>query len=178
MADQLWVFGYGSLIWRPSFRFDERVRGHLRGWARRFAQKSPDHRGTPGAPGRVATLIADEQASCLGVAYRVVAGEHRAVLASLDRREAAGYERHVEAVELDGGRSVEALFYVAAPGNPYFVAGETLAEVAAVVRRCRGPSGANAEYVHRLDRALEALGEIDPHVRSLAELVGAEGPWP
>src|SRR6185295_1207277 len=90
----LWLFAYGSLIWRPGFQYAERTRGHVRGWSRRFWQGSTDHRGLPGAPGRVLTVTPDAAATCWGVAYRLEPGRRDAILRELDRREQGGYERH------------------------------------------------------------------------------------
>ncbi|MEC9072039.1 MAG: gamma-glutamylcyclotransferase, partial [Myxococcota bacterium] len=89
----LWIFGYGSLIWSPGFPFQERVMASLHGWGRRFYQGSPDHRGTPQAPGRVVTLVTAPQERCWGVAYRVAGDQVQDTLETLDRRESAGYER-------------------------------------------------------------------------------------
>ena len=71
MREALWIFGYGSLVWRPSFPFAERRGAWIDGFARRFWQGSTDHRGVPGAPGRVVTLEHATGARCFGAAYRI-----------------------------------------------------------------------------------------------------------
>src|SRR5689334_13046306 len=90
-----WLFAYGSLIWRPGFEFAERARGFVPGWTRRFWQGSTDHRGVPGAPGRVLTLAEEEAAVCWGVAYRLDPALQEATLRQLDVREQGGYERRL-----------------------------------------------------------------------------------
>ena len=55
--DDVWLFGYGSLIYKAGFDYIERQPATITGWQRRFWQGSHDHRGTPHAPGRVATLV-------------------------------------------------------------------------------------------------------------------------
>lgn len=101
-AREIWIFGYGSLVWRPAFEHVERAPAVVRGWSRRFWQGSIDHRGVPEAPGRVVTLVRDATAVCHGMAFRVGAEHVEGVLASLDHRERGGYAReHVE-VELHG----------------------------------------------------------------------------
>ena len=166
-----WVFGYGSLIWRPDFAHDDRQPGYIEGWIRRFWQASPDHRGTPQRPGRVVTLLRAADARCWGVAYRLPREGRDEILARLDHREQAGYEHHQVSAHLNDGRVVDALVYVAGPQNPNFIGERTPAEIAARVASCAGPSGPNAEYVERLADALAALGGHDPHVDEVARLV-------
>jgi cation transport regulator ChaC len=168
----VWVFGYGSLIWRPAFAFVERRRAVAHGWARRFAQRSTDHRGTADAPGRVATMLAVPGERCVGAAYRISADASADVLAELDIREQQGYERIALDVALDDG-VVPALTYVAPPGNPWFVTGETAAEIAAIVRVAHGPSGANLEYAQRLAAALAELDAHDPQLDEILALAAA-----
>ena len=93
-AEPTWVFGYGSLIWRAEFPFAEREPASIRGWKRRFWQGSTDHRGIPGAPGRVVTLLPDQQSRCWGMAYRLDETSRERVMEQLDVRERGGYQRH------------------------------------------------------------------------------------
>lgn len=171
-----WIFGYGSLIWRPEFAFAERRAACLRGFARRLWQGSPDHRGAPGAPGRVATLVPDAAALCWGVAYRVEDAVREAVLAALDLRESGGFERCQVALGFDAGDVglAPALTYIAPAHNPNYLGPAPLPEMAAQVRRAQGRSGSNAEYVLELAQALRGLGVEDAHVEALAALLGAE----
>ena len=67
----MWLFGYGSLIWRPDIKFLAREPARLQGWVRRFWQGSHDHRGLPHSPGRVVTLVESTHGHCDGVAYLV-----------------------------------------------------------------------------------------------------------
>jgi cation transport regulator ChaC len=91
-GEPLWIFGYGSLVWRPAFAHVERRAGYVRGFRRRFWQGSSDHRGVPHAPGRVVTLLPGEpDERCFGTAYRVAPGREAEVLDKLDVRERGGY---------------------------------------------------------------------------------------
>lgn len=167
-----WIFGYGSLIWRPAFASLESRPARLTGFARRFWQGSTDHRGVPGAPGRVVTLVQEPRAECVGMAYRVSDEALPDVLATLDHREKGGYERFdVELSLLPGAERVDALVYVAAPTNPEYLGPAPDEAIAEQIARARGPSGPNAEYVFELERALSALGVLDPRVTELAELL-------
>jgi len=173
MTEPLWIFGYGSLVWRPAFAFDDRRPGFIEGWSRRFWQHSTDHRGVVGAPGRVVTLTPDPGARCWGVVYRVQEATRDAVLAALDHREKNGYARHPTPVLFTEPEAppVSALVYVASDDNDDFAGPASLPAIAAQVRRSRGPSGENTDYVLELAAALRSMGAEDPHVFALAELV-------
>ena len=172
-ADPLWIFGYGSLLWRPAFPFAERRPAQLAGFARRFWQGSTDHRGVPGAPGRVVTLVRESEALCAGIAYRLPEAERDEVLRALDHREQGGYERHEVALRLcdPEAEAACALVYVATERNPNYLGPAPLEAIARQVRGARGPSGANLEYVLRLAQALRALDAEDAHVFAVEALL-------
>ena len=169
----VWVFGYGSLIFRPDFPFSARREGFIRGWARRFWQASPDHRGTPEAPGRVVTLVACADAECWGVAYLVSAAERGRVLEQLDYRERNGYQRQVLSFFSNAGPVTDVIVYVADPQNPSYVGPEDEGQTVAIVRRAHGPSGSNRDYVLRLAAELARFGVEDAHVASIARALAA-----
>jgi cation transport regulator ChaC len=193
MATPQWVFGYGSLIWRPSFRFEERRSGWIEGWARRFWQGSTDHRGVPGVPGRVVTLVAAPGSRCPGVAYRLPDGEREAILAHLDDREKGGYARHDVDVHLaaDGGggsrtvaatdeaaraapsATLRALVFIATAANPEYLGPAPVLQIADQIRRAHGASGPNLEYALRLAEALRAMDAHDSHVFEIAEALAS-----
>ena len=166
----MWIFGYGSLIWRPDFAFEESRIAVLMGWRRAFTQGSPDHRGTPRAPGRVVTLREESSSLCWGVAYRVRVDRAEEILAALDHREQGGYER--TSISLSSGtdreESWQALTYVAPPGNPHDLGCAPVADMVAQMASAVGPSGSNREYVLRLSDALDERNISDPVVTRIA----------
>ncbi len=163
-----WVYGYGSLVWRPDFPVAERVPARLEGWQRRLWQGSPDHRGTPERPGRVATLVAARQRHVHGVAFRLQPGTEADTLARLDVREVAGYAQLRVPLTLTDGRSLrDVLTYIATPDNPWFLGDAPPATIALQVLSAAGPSGPNAEYVNRLVEALASMGVHDAHLSAV-----------
>jgi glutathione-specific gamma-glutamylcyclotransferase len=167
-ADDLWVFAYGSLMWRPGFEPVERSPASLDGYHRALCIESHRHRGTPERPGLVLGL--DQGGSCRGMAFRVEAARAGAVLAYLRERELVThvYVETVLTATLDDGRSVDAVAYVVDRAHPQYVGvlspEETLERVSGSV----GLAGPNPDYVVNTARELERLGVTDPTLAWLA----------
>ncbi|KAJ1662844.1 hypothetical protein IW140_005553 [Coemansia sp. RSA 1813] len=172
----LWVFGYGSIIYRVDFPVESQVFGFIRGRRRAFLQESHDHRGTEENPGRVCTLIpaadwstifasdqheaGDDDVVCWGMAYKVKSGMETQVKAHLDHREKDGYS--IDFVDVFGKDDAttpvlhNVMVYVGVSTNPSFAcaAASSLEHTAAVIARAVGPSGTNREYLYKLCEAL------------------------
>ena len=174
-GDDLWVFGYGSLIWRPGFDYLERVPARLIGAHRALCVFSHVHRGTPEWPGLVLGL--DRGGTCRGIAYRVAASAREETVAYLRAREQGTmvYREAVRAVWLEGGarQRISALCYLVDRGHPQYAGRLTLDQQLHLVRQGHGRSGPNDEYVIETVRALEALGYTDRALHLLASRLGA-----
>ena len=179
MGTKVWIFGYGSLVWNPGFSFEESQIGYIRGWARRFYQGSTDHRGIPGAPGRVATLFADATAICWGVAYQVAGDSLEAIFSYLDYREKGGFSRHHIDFYPRTNRTrqpqpiSDTYVYVAQDDNPNYLGPAPIPEMAQQIFSSIGPSGSNQEYLTRLAESLRIMGLKDEHVFELEQQVRA-----
>jgi len=156
----VWLFGYGSLIYKADFPYLERRPASIANWTRRFWQGSHDHRGTPDAPGRVVTIIEEPGAVCHGMAYLVTPE----VFTHLDHREKNGYLRLAIPITFEDGGSVEGLVYIATPDNTAFLGEASEQEIARHIARSAGPSGPNSDYLNHLANALRELGRHDQHV--------------
>ena len=170
-AQDLWVFGYGSLIWRPGFDFLERVPARLIGAHRALCVLSHVHRGTPERPGLVLGL--DQGGTCRGIAYRVAATARSATITYLRGREQVTmvYREAVRRVTLlsEPQRQVAALCYLVDRGHPQYAGRLDLATQLHYVRQGHGQSGNNRDYVLSSVQALEALGLRDRDLHLLAE---------
>ncbi len=171
-----WIFGYGSLIWRPGFQHEARVVGTAAGWTRRFWQGSTDHRGVPGAPGRVVTLAPEANARSLGACYRVHEEVWEAVMGRLDHREKNGYDRvEVVVTPSNGAASMRATTYIATPSNPHYLGSDDPEEIASVIAVSSGPSGRNLDYFLRLRDALAQEGVREAHLEEIYEALRRGG---
>jgi cation transport regulator ChaC len=172
---EFWVFGYGSLVWRPDCPYRACRPAYIEGWVRRFWQGSTDHRGVPGAPGRVVTLLPDENSVCWGMAYEIGGPDLQATLAYLDYRERGGYSAEWTRLYFTSGdvrgEIADAQVYIGGPDNPNYLGPADPAHIARQVRDSHGPSGPNDEYVLRLADALRAIGANDPHVFEIEDLL-------
>jgi cation transport protein ChaC len=167
----LWVFGYGSLMWRPGFDVVERVPARLIGLHRALCVFSYVHRGTPEKPGLVLGL--DRGGMCRGIAYRVAAGKRDKTIAYLRGREqvTSVYLETVRRIELEdeARRQVRALTYIVDRGHVQYAGRLSVAESLHYVRQGHGRSGQNRDYVIETVRALEALGYRETDLHLLAD---------
>ncbi|XP_067099234.1 glutathione-specific gamma-glutamylcyclotransferase 1-like [Osmerus mordax] len=150
----LWIFGYGSLVWKPDFKFMRSKVGYIKGYKRRFWHGDNFHRGDKDMPGRVVTLVEDNDACTWGVAYEVTDSQVEEGLQYLHVREAVlgGYvTKMVEFSPREKGQGkILALVYLATSDNPIYLGPATPSEIAAQIATSRGNTGHNIEYLLRL----------------------------
>jgi cation transport protein ChaC len=169
-ADDLWVFAYGSLMWRPGFDFVERRNAKLIGAHRALCVYSFVHRGTPERPGLVFGL--DRGGTCRGIAYRVSPRHRMATIQYLREREQVTmvYREEWRSVWLDGDakQRVRALVYMVDRGHEQYAGRLSVAEQVHLIRQGHGRSGANRDYVLDAVTALEDLGYRDTELHAVA----------
>lgn len=164
----LWVFGYGSLMWRPGFAFEERQTARLAGFHRSLCIYSHVHRGTPERPGLVFGL--DRGGSCVGMAFRVAEAQREETIAYLRERElpTSVYLETTLPVRLQDGRPVRALAYIVDRGHQQYAGRLDVDTAARLVAGGHGQSGPNVDYVRSAFEEIERLGLKD---RWLGEVV-------
>ncbi len=171
VGDDLWVFAYGSLMWRPDFPFVERIEARLIGAHRALCVYSFVHRGTPERPGLVLGL--DHGGTCRGIAYRVRAAERARTIAYLRAREqvTSVYREVTRPIWLkdQSARRVRALCYVVDRGHAQYAGRLSLEQQLHHIRQGHGQSGANRDYVIATVGALEQLGYRETELHLLAE---------
>lgn len=145
--DEFWVFGYGSLMWRPGFEYVDASHARLFGYHRALCVRSHVHRGTPERPGLVLGL--DRGGSCLGIAFQIVPEKVGEVVAYLRGRELVThvYKERRAQIRLAAGRRVMALAFVVDRAHDQYAGALSPDEAAAQVRGAVGLSGPNEDYV-------------------------------
>ncbi|KAF3001302.1 hypothetical protein E8E13_004992 [Curvularia kusanoi] len=150
--NDFWLFGYGSLIWKPPPHFDQRVPGYIEGYVRRFWQHSPTER-------------------VWGAAYHIPAAHVAEVREYLDIREINGYSIQFTPFHpaTDSAPPIKCLVYIGLPSNPQFLGPQDPDALAKKILQSKGPSGENREYLFNLEEALLGLSEEsgDGHVSDL-----------
>ena len=169
----LWVFGYGSLMWRPGFDFIEQVPARLIGEHRALCVYSFDHRGTPEKPGLVLGL--DRGGACRGIAFRVRGEQRHTTLEYLRSREQTTnvYREVMRSVWLENAARdrVSALAYVVDRGHVQYAGRLSLAEQLRFVQQGHGRSGNNRDYVLSTVASIEKQGFRDPQLHQLAMML-------
>ena len=173
--DDLWVFGYGSLMWRPGFEHVAQVPARLIGEHRALCVYSFDHRGTPEKPGLVLGL--DLGGGCRGIAYRVAAERRHETIEYLRAREQVTtvYRETMRQITLatNPTRQVTALLYMVDRSHPQYAGRLDLERQLHLVRQGHGRSGANLDYVLSTVAEIEAQGCRDAGLHRLAERLRA-----
>ena len=171
MASERWVFGYGSLMWRPGFPFAERRTATLHGRRRAFCIYSVHHRGTYERPGLVLGLAPG--GATRGAAYRVSEADWAQTYAYLMEREQPT-ETYIEArrqVRLEDGRRVDALTFLSDVGHPQWAGVLRLDRQAELIAGATGLSGPNVEYLRDLVDHLREMGVRDAAMERLLGMV-------
>ena len=166
-----WVFGYGSLMWRPGFAHTETQRARLYGYRRALCIRSHVHRGTPDRPGLVLGL--DRGGSCLGMAFRVPGDLTDEVMSYLHERELITnvYLEKKLPVRLENGDVVPAIAYVVDRSHEQYARNVDVQEAVRIVSGSIGQSGRNEEYVLNTIDHLHALGIRDQWLESVAKRI-------
>lgn len=171
IPEDLWVFGYGSLMWRPDFPFVEKLPARMTGLHRSLCVYSFVHRGTPEHPGLVLGL--DRGGACRGVAFRVAAADRAKTIHYLREREqvTSVYVEAMRGVWLttQPARRVQALTYIVDRGHAQYAGRLSLDERLHHIRQGHGQSGANRDYVISTVQTLESMGCRDTELHALAE---------
>ncbi|XP_026293362.1 putative glutathione-specific gamma-glutamylcyclotransferase 2 [Frankliniella occidentalis] len=187
----MWVFGYGSLVWKVGFPYKRKLNGYITGYVRRFYQSSEDHRGVPGKPGLVVTLLPSSNSKdrVWGVAYEIAQEDEEIVTVQLDHREKDGYNKQSvkfypannsftgvqnnDSQATDLFDAFDLVIYVGLDTNPWYVGPLSIEDMARRIVNARGNSGANREYLYNLANSMRDIApeEEDEHLFSLEAAV-------
>ncbi|CAM1311349.1 CHAC2 (predicted) [Pycnogonum litorale] len=158
----MWIFGYGSLVWKVDFPYVEKLEGYIKGFSRRFWQANADHRGTPEQPGRVVTLIPsnDTEEKVYGIAYKIAEEDIENVRKHLDYREKNGYEI-IDVIFYPTDETARESFhlqlYIGHRSNPFYLGPADEDVIAKQILTSHGQSGPNTEYLFNLAKTMRRI---------------------
>lgn len=174
-GQELWLFAYGSLIWKPNFAFIDQLRGTIYGWHRTFCMEQTRWRGTPQQPGLMMAL--EPGGSCTGVAFRLPEGKNREHIRSLVGREITVHEDvgmvRWATVHIPAG-TIRALVFWAGPKGEGISLKLPLERVAWILARACGVAGSCASYLYHTVVKLEEFRIHDRNLWRLQDLVAQE----
>lgn len=172
-GNDIWIFGYGSLIWRPEFDYAERRHALLHGYHRALCLWSRVNRGTPECPGLVFGL--EVGGSCQGRVYRIDAKQIPETMLALWRREmpSAAYIPRWLTCRTDQG-DVQGLVFTMDRTLDSYVQEPPIEQLVSIVRRGHGRYGACTEYVVETAQALEKAGIHDRRLHKIVQALAAE----
>ena len=161
-----WVFGYGSLMWRPGFSFIQQTPAVLNGYHRAPCIYSHHHRGTPERPGLVLGL--DKGGTCHGIAFRIDINKRKQVIEYLHERELIGYAYVPAVVTIKvHDAAIDAYTFVADFTHPQYAGKLKIDDAAGIIMQAEGVSGLNRDYLMNTVTKLDAEGFADPELKTL-----------
>lgn len=166
----IWVFGYGSLIWKPGFEFEHQEIGRLQNYKRSFCIWSVHYRGTPENKGLVLALDKVEGSICDGLLFKVKAKNVKKVLKYLRKREliSDAYLEDIVAVRLSSGETVKAYTYLVNHNHEQYAGSLTIDDQASIIKSAVGSIGPNTEYLYNVTKCLRDLNIEDPELEELS----------
>jgi cation transport protein ChaC len=167
----LWVFGYGSLMWRPGFDFIEQLDGRIYGYHRALCVLSWVYRGTSDHPGLVLGL--DKGGSCSGKLFKIPADKKQQVASYLFDRELPTmvYNARFAKIHTKDGQHISALTFVVDTGHPQYIANQSLQQLASIVAHAEGLYGTSSDYLLSTLEHLRQDGIYDSHLEGVAEFL-------
>ncbi len=168
--ENLWIFGYGSLMWNPGFPYEESKCARIYGYHRSLCIRSVRYRGTSKKPGLVFGL--DRGGSCNGMAFRISTEGQQEIMEYLWDREMLNdvYEPRVQSIVLEDARKVKAIAFVVQRFHPSYINNLTTDQAANIVATAYGQRGANLDYVLSTISQLESIGFSDKSLRTVCQL--------
>ena len=190
LPSPLWIFGYGSLCWKTTFEYEMKSNAYIKGYIRRFWQKSTDHRGTPDSPGLVMTIVSQNDIKqnqlkytngndikyynsdnqIHGIAYKLPANKVEQIVKHLDWREKGGYSRMITDIYLMDDNNeinkIKGLLYLGRMDNPHFCCCD-INTTSQIIYKSIGPSGKNKDYLYELYKFFHKIGINDEYINEL-----------